>query len=65
MFEKNSRYCSVATLKQIPLGPLWTKKTGILSVEERVTQAERDGCDWCCTHHTQLESCLKKGVGQL
>lgn len=38
MFEKNSRYCSVATLKQIPLGPLWTRKTGILSVEEGVTQ---------------------------
>lgn len=38
MFEKNSRYCSVATLKQIPLGPLWTKKTGILSVEGGVTQ---------------------------
>lgn len=38
MFEKNSLYCSVATLKQIPLGPLWTKKTGILSVEGGVTQ---------------------------
>lgn len=40
VFEKNSLHCSVATLKQIPLGPRWTRRQESLSVEGSMTQAE-------------------------